>query len=116
MRNAGNYLFYGFGYLTLQQTYHCKSGESDDWGQCTQQAICENVTPNFEFAVDRTDPDHIENWVQEMGIQSPNTPRAVCKRFLVKMNLMLVRLIQFELLFKFNPSKPLGLPHSAWTI
>ena len=72
MRNAGNYLFYGFGYLTLQQTYICKAGDSDIWGHCTQQVICENVATNFEFAVDKSDPDHIENWVQEMGIQCTN--------------------------------------------
>ena len=24
LRNGGNYLFYGFGFLTLEQTYRCK--------------------------------------------------------------------------------------------
>ena len=31
MRNSGMYLYYGFGFLTLEQTYLCKMQQQDSY-------------------------------------------------------------------------------------
>lgn len=37
VRNSGMYIYYGFGYLTLEQTYMCRSDSRSTFEQCTMQ-------------------------------------------------------------------------------
>lgn len=39
MRNSGMYMYYGFGFLTLEQSYICKSEFSTE--SCSAASICQ---------------------------------------------------------------------------
>ena len=40
-RNGGNHLYYAFAYLTMEQMYECKFGDSADFKSCSaEEEIC----------------------------------------------------------------------------
>ena len=62
MRNSGMFLYYSFGYLTLEQEYICLEGGER---ACLAYEICQN---NLAFKVDTSSVNYIENWTQQMGL------------------------------------------------
>jgi hypothetical protein len=58
MRNGGNYLYYGFSFLTMEQSYLCRSETSQDWESCSNVCI-----EGVEFVADTSSPDYVENWM-----------------------------------------------------
>jgi hypothetical protein len=42
IRNSGMYLYYGFGFLTLEQSYLCKDDQGLFTEECSAQVICKS--------------------------------------------------------------------------
>ena len=64
-RASGMYITYGFGLLTLDQTYKCVvNGEQQS---CSTTYICAH--PETVYSVDTSNPDYVSNWQQQMGLQ-----------------------------------------------
>ena len=52
-RNSGMALYYGFGWLVLQQSYICRNDPLSDFESCTTDYICDDTTVKpvgFEFS------------------------------------------------------------------
>ena len=75
-RNSGNFIYYGFAYLVLEQFYQCRYGPHDEFMSCSaEEEICpaleENV-PGFQYQVDTTYEYYINNWYVQMDLVCAN--------------------------------------------
>ena len=64
MRNSGMYMYYGFGYLTMEQSYLC--GPSGNV-PCSASQICQ-AGGTLPYKVDQSSPNYLSNWVQQMDL------------------------------------------------
>jgi len=63
------YIYYCFGFLTLEQKYLCRFSAADSLQQCAAETICLNREfSGFEWHVDEADSDYLYNWQQVMGL------------------------------------------------
>ena len=66
VRNGGNYMYYGFAYLTMQQMYECRYSEADPFTTCSAKAeICpalESDVASIQYQVDTTYEYYMDNW------------------------------------------------------
>ena len=70
------YFYYGFGFLTLEQSYLCRVNPSDPYESCVTADLCSQIAKGLtpDFVEDTSSPTYIQNWTQEMGLMC--TPRA----------------------------------------
>jgi len=64
------YMYYGFGFLTLDQTYLCRSTLEQEYRSCSATQICEALQAGLvvDYIVDKTDRNYMINWIQQMGL------------------------------------------------
>ena len=69
-RSAGNYLFYPFAYLVLEQHYLCKHEDGAvNYEFCPREEICAKSTESpFEYQIDTGYQYYINNWFVEMDL------------------------------------------------
>ena len=64
--NGGNYLYYAFAYLTLEQKYECRFDPSEAFQACSaDEVICpalESGAQGFEYRVDTSYEFYLDNW------------------------------------------------------
>jgi hypothetical protein len=63
MRNGGNYLYYGFGHLTMDNDFLCRNSPTEEWAACTQPEACANNGGLFESKIDIDSYNYVENWL-----------------------------------------------------
>jgi hypothetical protein len=63
MRNSGMYMYYGFGFLTLEQSYVCVNGGSSE--TCSATSICQRQASGetVDFRIDTSNINYISNWI-----------------------------------------------------
>ena len=69
-RNGGNYMYYAFAYLTMEQMYECKFGDSAGFESCSaEEDICpvlDGTDPlakqDLEYRVDKSYDYYLNNW------------------------------------------------------
>ena len=69
-RNSGNYVYYTFGYLILEQKFVC-SWEGGDFSTCKNEDIClaqESGDIDFVYRVDESYKYYFNNWFTEMNL------------------------------------------------
>ena len=63
------YLYYGFGFLTLDHNYLCSLNGTETLEPCPVSTVCSNLqTPGFVFRVDQSVSNFVINWQQEMDL------------------------------------------------
>jgi hypothetical protein len=75
MRNGGNYLYYGFGMLIMENDYLCRTSPDDQWAACTLAEVCSapEIGP-FEHKIDVTSFNYVRNWLLQMDMEcAPKT-------------------------------------------
>ena len=73
LRNSGNYMYYTFAYLILQQQFLCSDPNWDDssFRVCPNSEICEarqNPSSSLLYKVDTSYEYYFENWYIEMDL------------------------------------------------
>lgn len=61
------FFFYGFGFLTMEQTYFCLTESPPLTTQCDAISICSNQS-TVQFRVNSDSDDYVVNWIQEMDL------------------------------------------------
>jgi hypothetical protein len=63
MRNSGMYMYYGFGFLTLEQNYICKNENLTE--SCSAEKICQMLNNHqvVNFEIDKTHSNYLSNWI-----------------------------------------------------
>ena len=61
-RNSGDFLFIGFGFLTLAQRYVCLSEDDGSYKQCSIESVCQGRDHGLRYRVDTSYEDYVENW------------------------------------------------------
>ena len=69
-RNSGNYLYYCFAYLTLEQMFECKAVDGQFEACTASEQICpaRALGTDLEFRVDNSYEYHLQNWYLEMDL------------------------------------------------
>ncbi len=63
------YLYYGFGFLTLDQSYLCSLDDSSTLEPCAVSTVCRNLQiSGFQYQVDSKASNFVLNWQQEMNL------------------------------------------------
>ncbi len=63
------FFIYGFGFLTLNQSYLCRSDPTSAFVDCSREIVCEfRGQPGFEFVDNIDAPEYTQNWIQELEL------------------------------------------------
>jgi hypothetical protein len=72
VRNFGNFIYYSFTFLILEQQYKCRFGPADAFEVCSKEdTICpalEAGTPGLEYQIDTSYVNYLWNWYAEMDL------------------------------------------------
>lgn len=78
-RNAGNYMYYGFAYLTMEQMYLCRFDPSQPFESCSaEEVICPALSrgdENLQYEVDQSYEYYLNNWYVQMDLVCANKIR-----------------------------------------
>ena len=69
-RNSGNYIYYTFAYLILEQQYLCSWG-GQDYQSCSNEDIClaqEAQQTDLLYKVDESYKYYFNNWFTELDL------------------------------------------------
>ena len=66
-RNSGNFLYYAFAYLTLEQMFECRIDPSQPFATCSaEEVICPILKGDqasmLEYRVDTSYKYYLDNW------------------------------------------------------
>jgi len=64
--NAGSYLLTNLAFLIKSQNYLCLDSSTQSYYPCSAEHICRSESITYE--VDRTAPDYIYNWIEELDL------------------------------------------------
>lgn len=68
MRNGGNYMYYSFGLLIMQNDYLCRNTPDELWATCSVDEMCTATGAKFESKVDINGYQYVYNWLNEMDM------------------------------------------------
>ena len=75
-RNGGNWIYYGFVFLTMEQMYLCRFDENDPFQSCSaEEQICpaiEDGIESMEYKVDTSYAYYLNNWYVQMDFVCTN--------------------------------------------
>ena len=77
-RNSGNFFYYTFGYMTLEQIYKCSFDSGDTFSACSiKEDICPALANGFpiEFQVDTSYDYYLNNWFVQMDLMCESKMR-----------------------------------------
>lgn len=71
-RNSGNFMYYGFAYLTMEQMYLCRFDPSMPFESCSaKEVICPALSSGneqLEYEVDESYEYYLDNWFVQMNL------------------------------------------------
>ena len=77
--NSGNYIYFGFPYLTFKQEYECRHDASAPFIDCDiEEVICparEQSLADFEYRVNIDADYYLNNWFVEMDLMCESKVR-----------------------------------------
>ena len=74
--NGGNYLYYGFPFLTAEQQYECRLKDETSFKPCSAvEVICpalEKDPNSIQYRIDKDYDGYMDNWYVEMDLVCAN--------------------------------------------
>ena len=77
-RNGGNFMYYGFAYLTMEQMYQCRSSPNLPYSTCSaENDICPSLDSDspLDYRVDTSYEYYLNNWYVQMDLVCVNKLR-----------------------------------------
>ena len=75
-RNGGNWMYYGFAYLTMEQMYKCQFEAGGPFVSCSaEEQICPALAREeglVQYQVDTTYEYYLDNWYVQMDLVCTN--------------------------------------------
>lgn len=74
-RNGGNYMYYGFAYLTMEQMYTCQAAADKPYMTCSaEEDICPSLATDqpLSYRVDDSYLYYLNNWYVQMDLVCAN--------------------------------------------